>query len=187
MVDFMNVSVEPWDESLFNCSATDKGDREMREMALRFQGRSNFDEDYITINEAVDIYDITYINKGQSRVVIELPDDWVSADNNCIAKIQWDPNFQQNFAEFEIWKELNGRQAALVNPILDSGASKQWLIFPEAKMHTDLTVKQTSRIVKKLRRELRNLGIATTDLRRANVGKVMGRDVAIDYAGFQLK
>lgn len=190
MVEFeTNVTTEYWDEHLFDCGATKTGARKMDEIANRFQGRGMYreDEEYLTIQDAEDEYNLDIIGSGQTRVVINLPDGWSYGDTDCVAKIQWDPNYHQTSAEIHIWENAGGRVGALLAPVLDYSEFKNWLIMPRAEMYTDLTIKETGKIVKKLRRKLRNLDVKSSDIRRANVGRIEGRDVVIDYGNLKLR
>lgn len=183
-----NVTTECWDEHLFNCGANNTGARTMDEIANRFQGRGIYrgDEEYLTIGEAEEEYDLDIIGSGKTRVVIELPDKWSYGDTDCIAKIQWDPHYHQTSAEIHTWENADGRVAALLAPVLDSSEMRNWLIMPKAEMYQDLTIKETGGIVKKLRSELTKLGVKSSDIRRANVGRIAGRDVVIDYGNLKL-
>lgn len=190
MVEFeTNITTEYWDEDLFDCEATKEGARRMTEIAQRFQGLSqpHFDEEYLTINEAKEEYGLEVISSGQARVVIELPEEWGTGHTDCIAKIQWDPHYQQTHAEIEMWQNVNGRQAALLAPLLDWSVTYEWLIMPRATMYDDLTAKEAGNIVRTLRRKLRDVGLSGTDIRRANVGRIEGRDVVIDYGNLKRK
>jgi len=182
MVDFMNVTTEAWEESLFDCEATSKGKRQMDEMARRYQAQRLLpDEEPLVIQDTEDEYGVEVIGSGKTRVVIDLPDKWHRGTSDCIAKIQWDPHYHQTSGEITVWENANGRTAALLAPILDHSDMNQWLIMPEATLHTELTVKQTSTISSKLQNKLSDQGYRASDIRAANVGRIMNRDVVIDY------
>jgi len=183
MVEFeINVTQEYWDEALFDCQATRTGSQKMEEIARRFQGESmRPDEEYLTIDDAEEEYNLDIIGTGKTRVVINLPENWVTGTGDCIAKIQWDPTYHQTAGEIQTWNNASGSTAALLAPVLDHSEYKQWLIMPRAERYTDLSVKETGRISDKLRDGLRDQGYRAQDIRRANVGRVMGRDVVIDY------
>ena len=91
----------------------------------------------------------------------------------------------QTANEIDVWENASGRVAALLAPILDFSELKQWLIMPKAERYTGLTIKETSKIVKKLRQWLTESGYKSTDIRRANVGRIEGRDVVIDYGNLK--
>lgn len=188
MVDFkQNVTTEYWDETLFDCEATREGAREMNEIARRYQARRlRPDEEPLVIHDTEEEYGAEIISSGDARVVVDMPEHWHTGDGNCIAKIQWDPNYQQTANEIHIWNNANGRVGGLLAPVLDHSEMSQWLIMPEAELHTGLTSKELGDMVRKLRKELRNLGVKVQDVRRANVGRVEGRDVVIDYGVMQL-
>jgi len=188
MVDFKrNVTTEYWDETLFDCEATRTGERQMNELARRYQARRlRPDEEPLEIQKTEEQYGAEVLGSGQSRVVIDMPDKWHSGTSDCIAKIQWSPVYQQTAQEIDVWQNANGRVGALLAPLLDWSEMKQWAIMPRAELYTSLSAKVTGDIVRELRNELRNLRVQTTDLRRENVGRVEGRDVVIDYRGLKV-
>jgi hypothetical protein len=187
MVDFeMNVTREAWDERLFNCEATREGARMMDEIARRYQGEMlRPDEEILTIQETEEQYPVDIIGTGKTRVVIDMPDSWHTGTTDCIAKIQWDPHYHQTSGEIGIWENANGSTAALLAPILDHSEMRQWLIMPRAERYTDITIKEAGRISDKLRDLLRDQGYQASDIRRANVGRIEGRDVVIDYGNLR--
>jgi len=183
MVDFdINVTQDYWEEGLFDCEATREGANKMNEIARRYQAENlRPDEALLTIDDSKEEYGLDVIGTGKTRVVINLPPAWHTGTTDCIAKIQWDPTRHQTAREIDIWENANGRTAALLAPILDRSELKQWLIMPEAEMYTDLTVRESGRIADKLRDKLQDQGYQASDIRRANIGRIDGRDVIIDY------
>lgn len=183
MVDFnINVTQDYWQEDQFNCQATREGARKMEEIARRYQGeRLRPDEDILTIQQSEEEYNLDIIGSGKTRVAINLPESWSTGTTDCIAKIQWDPTRHQTAREIDIWENASGRTAALLAPILDRGEMKQWLIMPRAERYTQLTVREAKRIAKTLRTKLQDQGYRASDIREANIGRIDGRDVVIDY------
>jgi len=187
MVDFdINVTQEYWEEDQFDCEVTREGARRMDEIARRYQGINlRPDEEVLTIDESIEEYDLSYIGSGKTRVVINVPPEWMNGRGDCIAKIQWDPNYHQTAQEIDIWENANGRAAALLAPVVDRSEMKQWLLMPRAERYTGLSVKEAGRISRQLREGLQDEGYQASDIRRANVGRIDGRDVVIDYGSIK--
>jgi hypothetical protein len=186
--DSINVTTEYWDEDLFHCEATDKGGRLMDEMSARLQGiRTGHQKEYMSIREVEDMYGVKIIGEGIARIVIEIPDSWHTGGKDCVAKIQWDEEYQQMASEIEVWKSANGRVAALLAPMLDWSELSFWGIMPKAELHNDIKPNKSRKIVRKIRKGLRDSGATSKDVRRANVGRIEGRDVLIDYADVMFK
>lgn len=176
-----------WDETLLDCRATVEGRRVMDEISMRLQGLSEAYGEFLSVNDAEKEYNLDIIDKGSSRIVINPNDGWVSGRTECIAKIQWDETFDQNSSEISKWEEMNGRKAALVAPILDHSKRNFWLIMPKAELTWGIDPDVAKEILNDLSRKMRQVGLTSGDVRRANIGRVEGRDVVIDYADFRVR
>lgn len=188
MVEFTsNVTTQYWEEDQFDCEATSEGNRKMNEIARRYQGRGmREDEEYLTIQDSEEEYGLDIIGSGKTRVVINMPERWTTGETDCIAKIQWDPTYHQTDKEIWVWENANGKQAALLAPLLDWSEMSNWLMMPKAERYTGISQKEIGRMVRGLRNRLGEVGFRAQDIRRANVGRVDGRDVVIDYGQLEL-
>lgn len=184
MVDtIFNITHEFWDEDLFDCEATNKGARTMADISEMFRGQEGFGGEirHMTIDEAFERYDMELVGQGHARLVVVPPDDWVTGSTECIAKLQWSPSSLQNRQEIHIWTNVNGRQAALLAPVLDYDMSGSWLLMPKAETSWDIPMNELLDMESEMRSELRARGFSTHDIDLRNIGRVEGRDVMIDY------
>jgi len=197
MVEFsQNITTEFWDETLFNCEISRTGRQELREIARHwlvdgFDQRRNQEEtiEYWSIDKAIERFDLELLGTGKTRVVVYPPDRWLSQGNpqECVVKIQWDEYRHQNFNELQVWKEANGRQAAILNPVLDEEEIRaNWLLVPKADNYRNIKTSTVHQIANKLRGKATELGMKARDVRAGNVGRVEGRDVIIDYGQLQI-
>lgn len=184
-----DITTAPWSEDDFDCSATRTGARQMDEISRKFQGRSVGGKvpEILTIDEAEEEYNLDIIGVGKTRVVIDVEDDWVTGNTDCIAKLQWDSTYHQNSHEIMIWENANGSQAALLTPILDSAESMNWLIMPKVEGFRGMSAKKAGKIVRGIVEKMRKVGFVTQDVRRANVGVLNGRGVVLDYGSVRYK
>lgn len=178
-----NITTEPWDERLFDCELTREAQRTLDEIARRVKGRNlQPDVEPLPTNDVEDEYDVEIIGSGHSRIVLELPDSAWKVNGDCVVKVQWTTVYRQTAAEIDVWENAGGRLAALLAPILQRSEYKHWSVMPKATRHGDLKPSERREISRELTAELRSLGYRSGDIRPANIGRINGRDVIIDYA-----
>lgn len=190
MVEFSsNITTSAWDEALFDCRMTSKGKDLADEINRRFleaeEGQSYKEE--LSISKVPQEYGGELLGSGISRMAYDPPEDWTTGSSDCILKIQWDSFGNQNANEIALWQNANGRQAAILNPVLEYGGMRGWLLVPKAESYTNVPIADLKEMVKTLRRTARDVGFVTDDVRMANVGRVEGRDVITDYGTLAFK
>jgi len=186
LLDEITITTKPWRENLFNCETTDLGRRKLDEMATRLRGidpaTGMIDEErMIPSTEVEQEYPVDVIGKGAHRVVMSLPSQYLKNEVGCIAKVQRGTTGNQTRAEAETWQQLNGSQAALMAPVLESDRLGRWLLMPQARTSAQITHQKAKEIAKRLRMRARNQGLSSNDIRPANVGVIENRGVVIDY------
>lgn len=191
MVEF-NIGEDYWERDMFDCSLNRTGKRQLDELARRLQGEPPYtEEDQMwSINEGLERMGIESIASGAARVVVELKDSWLSGGTpeDCIAKVQWDRHYRQNFNEVQVWENANGRQASLLLPIIEHEESvANWILVPRAKTVFDMDPIERRNTVKEIRNKARDAGFKTKDIRGANVGILRGRGVIIDYGVMSIR
>jgi len=117
-------------------------------------------------------------------LVVKPPESWWDENTGCVVKVQWNQKSGQTYNEIRVWEDAPGGLAALLAPILQHSEFYEWVVMPEAKGYESFKPGKRKSVARALRSKMNSLGYRARDVSSANIGRIEGRDVIVDYGTF---